>query len=97
MVGVSNPKAVVFLAAVLPQFVDHSAGGISGQLLALGLVFMAVALVSDSTYAYAAGTARNWFSSSPRRLARMQADRRPDDDRTRRVAGVHRTEVTRTE
>jgi threonine/homoserine/homoserine lactone efflux protein len=72
MVGVSNPKAVVFLAAVLPQFVDHSAGGISGQLLALGLVFMAVALISDSTYAYAAGTARNWFSSSPRRLSRMQ-------------------------
>ena len=33
---------------------------------------MAVALISDSTYAYAAGTARNWFSSSPRRLSRMQ-------------------------
>jgi threonine/homoserine/homoserine lactone efflux protein len=73
LVGVSNPKAVVFLAAVLPQFVDHPAGGITGQLFALGLVFMAVALVSDSTYAYAAGTARNWFSSSPRRLSRMQA------------------------
>ena len=72
VVGVSNPKALVFLAAVLPQFVDHSAGGISGQLFALGLVFMAVALVSDSSYAWAAGTARNWFSSNPRRLARMQ-------------------------
>jgi threonine/homoserine/homoserine lactone efflux protein len=33
---------------------------------------MAVALVSDSAYAYAAGTARDWFSGSPRRLARMQ-------------------------
>lgn len=72
MVGVSNPKAVVFLAAVLPQFVDHSAGGVTGQLLALGLVFMAVAVVSDGTYAYAAGTARNWFASSPQRLSRMQ-------------------------
>ena len=72
VVGVSNPKAVVFLAAVLPQFVDRSAGGVTGQLLALGLVFMAVAVVSDSTYAYAAGTARNWFASSPRRLSRMQ-------------------------
>jgi len=72
VVGVSNPKALVFLAAVLPQFVDHSAGGISAQLFALGLVFMAVALVSDSSYAWAAGTARNWFSSNPRRLARMQ-------------------------
>lgn len=72
VVGVTNPKSVVFLAAVLPQFVDHSAGGISGQLFGLGLVFMTVALVSDSTYAYAAGTARAWFSSSPRRLSRMQ-------------------------
>lgn len=73
MVGVSNPKAVVFLAAVLPQFVDHSSGGIPGQMFALGLIFMAVALVSDGTYAWAAGTARNWFGGSPRRLARMQA------------------------
>lgn len=73
VVGVSNPKAVVFLAAVLPQFVDHAAGGISRQLFALGLVFMAVALASDGTYAYAAGTARSWFSSSPHRLKRMQA------------------------
>ena len=73
VVGMSNPKAVVFLAAVLPQFVDHAAGGVTGQLLALGLVFMAVALVSDSCYAYAAGTARDWFSGSPRRLSRMQA------------------------
>ena len=72
IVGVSNPKAVVFLAAVLPQFVDHSAGGVTGQLLALGLVFMAVALVSDSCYAYAAGAARDWFSSTPGRLSRMQ-------------------------
>jgi threonine/homoserine/homoserine lactone efflux protein len=72
VVGVTNPKSVVFLAAVLPQFVDHSAGGISGQLFALGLVFMTVALISDSGYAYAAGTARAWFSSSPRRLSRMQ-------------------------
>jgi threonine/homoserine/homoserine lactone efflux protein len=73
MVGVTNPKSVVFLAAVLPQFVDHSRGGIPVQLFLLGLIFMSVALVSDSTYAYAAGTAREWFGGSPRRLGRMQA------------------------
>ncbi|WP_372733791.1 LysE family translocator [Nocardioides sp.] len=73
MVGASNPKSVVFLAAVLPQFVDHSRGSISGQLFALGAIFMAVALVSDSIYAYAAGTARNWFGGSARRVARMDA------------------------
>jgi threonine/homoserine/homoserine lactone efflux protein len=72
VVGVTNPKSVVFLAAVLPQFVNHSQGGISVQLFLLGLIFMTVALVSDSAYAYAAGTARACFGGSPRRLARMQ-------------------------
>jgi threonine/homoserine/homoserine lactone efflux protein len=72
MVGVTNPKSLVFLAAVLPQFVDHSGGSIPVQLFLLGTIFMSVALISDSTYAWAAGTARNWFGGSPRRLSRMQ-------------------------
>ena len=72
MVGVTNPKSLVFLAAVLPQFVDHSGGSIPVQLFLLGTIFMSVALVSDSTYAWAAGTARNWFGGSPHRLSRMQ-------------------------
>ena len=72
MVGVTNPKSVVFLAAVLPQFVDHSGGSIPVQLFLLGTIFMTVALVSDSGYAWAAGTARTWFGGSPHRLSRMQ-------------------------
>ena len=72
MVGVTNPKSLVFLAAVLPQFVNHSSGSIPAQLFLLGVIFMTVALVSDSTYAWAAGTARNWFGRSPLRLSRMQ-------------------------
>lgn len=72
MVGVTNPKSLVFLAAVLPQFVDHSGGSIPVQLFLLGCIFMTVALISDSTYAWAAGTARNWFGDEPRRLSRMQ-------------------------
>jgi threonine/homoserine/homoserine lactone efflux protein len=72
LVGATNPKALVFLAAVLPQFVDRSAGAVSGQLLALGLVFMAVALVSDGGYALAAGTARTWFGRDPDRLVGMR-------------------------
>ena len=72
MVGVSNPKSMVFLAAVLPQFVDHDGGSIPVQMVLLGLIFVAVALSTDSTYAYAAGTAREWFGGEPRRLRRMQ-------------------------
>jgi threonine/homoserine/homoserine lactone efflux protein len=68
IVGVSNPKAIVFFAAVLPQFADRSAGQVPVQLLLLGAVFMAIALVSDSMWAVVAGTARSWFARSPRRL-----------------------------
>jgi len=39
------------------------------QMLLLGLIFIAIALVSDSAWGMAAGTARAWLSRSPRRLA----------------------------
>ena len=68
VVGITNPKAIVFFAAVLPQFADRSAGHVPLQLLALGVIFVAIALISDSMWAIAAGTARNWFARSPRRL-----------------------------
>ena len=68
VVGVSNPKAIVFFAAVLPQFADRRAGHVPVQLLLLGAVFVGIALVSDSMWAVIAGTARSWFARSPRRL-----------------------------
>jgi threonine/homoserine/homoserine lactone efflux protein len=69
VVGLTNPKAIVFFAAVLPQFADRAAGHVPAQLLALGAVFVAIAIVSDSMWALLAGTARSWFTRSPRRLA----------------------------
>ncbi|WP_309105708.1 LysE family translocator [Arthrobacter sp.] len=68
-VGVTNPKSLMFFVAVLPQFVDYSAGAIPWQLATLGLVFLLIAVVSDSAWALAAGTARQWFARSPRRVA----------------------------
>ena len=68
VVGASNPKAIVFFAAVLPQFVDAPAGHVPLQMLLLGMVFVAIAVVCDSTWAVAAGTARAWIARSPRRL-----------------------------
>lgn len=68
LVGLTNAKTAVFFAAVLPQFVDKNAGSATLQILLLGLVFMLIALCSDSLWALAAGTARQWFARSPRRL-----------------------------
>ncbi|MGY6019681.1 LysE family translocator [Streptomyces spinosirectus] len=68
-VGVTNPKTIVFFAAVLPQFVDREAGHVTLQMLLLGVVFNAIALASDSVWGLAASTARDWFARSPRRLS----------------------------
>lgn len=69
LVGLTNPKAIVFFIAVLPQFVDQSAGHVPAQMLLLGAIFVAIAVFCDSTWALVAGTARTWLASSPRRLA----------------------------
>jgi threonine/homoserine/homoserine lactone efflux protein len=69
VVGVGNPKSVVYFAAVLPQFVDPAAGNLPLQMLTLGAVAPVIALLSDSGWALVAGTARDWFARSPRRLA----------------------------
>jgi threonine/homoserine/homoserine lactone efflux protein len=68
LVGVTNPKTVVFFAAILPQFVDPRAGHANIQMLVLGAVFAAMALVMDSVWGMAAGTVRAWFARSARRL-----------------------------
>jgi threonine/homoserine/homoserine lactone efflux protein len=56
VVNVLNPKTALFFLALLPQFVDTDRGGVWSQALVLGLVFVALGLVSDSLYAVAAGS-----------------------------------------
>jgi threonine/homoserine/homoserine lactone efflux protein len=72
LVGVTNPKTIVFFIAALPQFVDYHRGMIPVQMLVLGLVFTVVAFLSDGAWAMIAGTARTWFATSPRRLSTMK-------------------------
>ena len=62
-------KMIVFFTVVMPQFTDPDAGQVWLQLLVLGSVVPFIAVACDSVWALAAGTARNWFANSPRRMA----------------------------
>lgn len=73
VVGVANPKTIVFFAAVLPQFVTADGAPAGVQMIVLGLIFAAIALASDSVWGLAAGTARAWLSRSQGRLEAIGA------------------------
>jgi threonine/homoserine/homoserine lactone efflux protein len=73
VVNVLNPKTALFFLAFLPQFVDAGRGAVWSQVVVLGLVFLALGVVSDSAYALA-GSA---MGSLLRRRARA----------TRRISG----------
>lgn len=72
-VGVLNPKAIVFFAAVLPQFVDIDGNQVTVQLLFLGLSFCILAFISDGAWGLLAGTARAWLAKSNTRLEKLRA------------------------
>ena len=54
----SNPKALIFFGAFLPQFIDPSRSTF-WQVILFGVVFNVIAAISDGSYAILAGTARN--------------------------------------
>ncbi len=70
VVGITNPKLMVFLAAVLPQFIDTDRAALP-QIVALGIVFAVVAFVSDCAWGVLAGTARTWLGGSATRLSSL--------------------------
>ncbi|ROR92432.1 LysE family translocator [Nocardioides aurantiacus] len=73
VVGLTNPKTIVFFVAFLPQFVDQQAGRTGLQVALLGLAFGVMACCSDSLWALAAGRARAWFARTPSRLDALGA------------------------
>jgi homoserine/homoserine lactone efflux protein len=64
----SNPKALLFFGAFIPQFIDP-AGNAAWQTVFLGAVFMAVAAAGDSLYAFAASGAGAKLTKARVRLA----------------------------
>ena len=73
VVGVTNPKTLVFFMAFLPQFVNAPAGNGGLQMVTLGVAFGVMAICSDSMWALLASRARDWFAGRPGRLDALGA------------------------
>lgn len=69
VVGITNAKTFVFFVAALPSFVSPLDGNPIIQMLFLGLIFSVIGIASDMVYAVAAGKARDWLSTSQKRLS----------------------------
>ncbi len=71
VVGATNPKMMLFFAAVLPQFIDRSRGYVVVQMLVLLAVYSVLSLAGDTSWGLAGGSLRSWTASSPRRIERL--------------------------
>jgi threonine/homoserine/homoserine lactone efflux protein len=70
----SNPKAIVFFAALFPQFVDPTAAvvPVGVQFLILGVVFLVIDGLSVFLYAATAGRLSMWLSKKGRVTAQRR-------------------------
>ncbi|MDQ3169107.1 MAG: LysE family translocator [Acidobacteriota bacterium] len=62
LISVLNPKIAVFFLAFLPQFVSPGQGAVTQQIVTLGLLYVGLALITDSGYALLAGSLRQLVS-----------------------------------
>lgn len=65
LMNVTNPKVSLFFLAFLPQFVTPAQGSITGQLIALGALFMLAAFLVFGAIALLAGRLGDLLRRSP--------------------------------
>ncbi len=65
LIAITNPKALLFYIAFLPQFIDSHRAAEPQLLLMIGTMIL-MALLSDSAYALLAGQVRGWFATPER-------------------------------
>ena len=63
----SNPKALFFFGAFIPQFINPVQNTVF-QTIVLGLIFVAIATICDSLYALAASKARGMLARNKIRI-----------------------------
>jgi len=68
LVLMSNPKALLWFGAFIPQFVDPS-GNYVGQIVLLGVTAMATAAITDGAYALLGGRTGRFMSTRRIRIA----------------------------
>ncbi|HJQ36815.1 MAG TPA: LysE family translocator [Thermoanaerobaculia bacterium] len=62
VVNILNPKTALFFLAFLPQFIDPAAPA-ARQVLVLGMLFVTMAVITDSCWAFAASSITNRVKS----------------------------------
>ncbi|WP_248963507.1 LysE family translocator [Sphaerisporangium perillae] len=71
VVNVLNPKTAIFFLAFLPQFVDPKYGPVAAQIVVLGLIWIALGMASDGSYALLSAALAGRLRRSPLAARRL--------------------------